>query len=319
MRPRGWGFTLLLPAALATTVMLVVGFAGVASGSTATPAVVPPAPDADYIETAPPPEPSPVATTPSPVPRSFAALDQTVRSLAFRSSATVAISLVELEGADVASWSLAADAKFAAASTYKLPLLMAEAQGIAAGTMRPDDRLCYRSSDYEDGWYDDYSTGSCFTRQQLAQRVGRYSDNTAAHMLVRYLGGPAMLNAYARSHGATASTFWLPNTTTAADLARLWQDEADGDAGGDAARKWLYPLLTDTVFENGVPAGLPDAAVVVHKVGEIDAVVSDAALVENGPHGGYVLVVVTDGLGGDAAWDLIANISTRVWTLEQSR
>jgi beta-lactamase class A len=286
MRVRGWGFTLLLLAATGASVMLVVGLTGVASGTPQAAAVATPS-AGDFTETsAPPPEPSADPTpSPSPRPRSFAALDAAVRSLASRAGATVGVALIELEGGDAASWALAPDSDFDAASTYKLPLLMAEAQGIADGTMAAGDRLCYRSSDYEDGWYDDYSSGSCFTRQQLAVRVGRFSDNTAAHILARYLGGPDALNAYALAHGATESVFWKPNTTTAADLARLWQDEAFGDAGGSTAQAWLYPLLTDTYFEAGVPAGLPDMAVVAHKVGEVDAVVSDAALVENGPHG----------------------------------
>jgi beta-lactamase class A len=276
---------------------------------------------AGFTETSPPPpEPSPDPTpSPSPRPRSFAALNTAVQSLAATTGATVAVSLIELEGDDAVAWSLNSDAPFDAASTYKLPLLMAEAQGIADGTMAAADRLCYRSSDYEDGWYDDYSSGSCFSREELAMRVGRFSDNTAAHILVRYLGGPDALNAYARAHRATESVFWKPNNTTAADLARLWQDEADGDAGGSTAQAWLYPLLTNTYFETGVPAGLPQSAVVAHKVGELDAVVNDAALVENGPHGAYVLAVMTDNLGGDAAWQLIASISKQVWAVEQAR
>jgi hypothetical protein len=32
-----------------------------------------------------------------------------------------------------------------------------------------------------------------------------------------------------------------------------------------------------------------------------------------------VLVVMTDDLGGDAAWKLVANISSQVWSLERSR
>ena len=147
-----------------------------------------------------------------------------MRALAAKSGATVSFSLVELDGTDAAAWSQSPDRKFGAASTYKLPLLMAEAQGIAGGTLRPSDRLCYRSSDYEDGWYDDYSSGSCFSRQVLARRVGIYSDNTAGHILVRYLGGAAALNAYARAHGTAGSVFWIPNTTTSGDLGRLWQE-----------------------------------------------------------------------------------------------
>src|SRR5207245_406641 len=38
-----------------------------------------------------------------------------------------------------------------------------------------------------------------------------------------------------------------------------------------------------------------------------------------GPDGPYVLVVMTDGLGGDAGWQLIAAISAAVWQVESSR
>ena len=322
MRLRGWGFRLLLVTAAVATVMTVIGFTGVISDARSPASAGSPDP-IDVVDTSPPPpdpspDPSP-SPSPSPRPRSFAALDAAVRSLATRAKATVAVSLIELEGPDAASWSRLPQRSYDAASTYKLPLLMAEAEGIAAGTMRPGDRLCYRSSDYEDGWFDDYSSGSCFSRQELARRAGLYSDNTAGHILVRYLGGAAALNAYARAHGAAGSVFWIPNTTSSGDLGRLWQSEATGNAGGSVAQAWLYPLLTDTAFEAGVPAGLPAAAVVAHKVGEIDGVVGDAALVQNGPHGAYVLVVMTDGLGGDAAWRLVASVSAQVWTLEAGR
>jgi beta-lactamase class A len=58
---------------------------------------------------------------------------------------------------------------------------------------------------------------------------------------------------------------------------------------------------------------------VVHKTGAIDAVENDAALVTAGPAGPYVIVVMTDGLGGAAGWGLIASISESVWQTEASR
>jgi hypothetical protein len=58
---------------------------------------------------------------------------------------------------------------------------------------------------------------------------------------------------------------------------------------------------------------------VVHKTGTIDAVENDAALVTAGPDGAYVLVVMTDGLGGAAGWGLIAGMSAAVWQIESSR
>jgi beta-lactamase class A len=148
-------------------------------------------------------------------------------------------------------------------------------------------------------------------------RVGQFSDNTAAHILVRYLGGTDALNAYARANGARTSAFYDPNLTTADDLAALMASEARGIDGGTPAQHVLYPLLTHTAYEAGIPAGVPSGVPVVHKIGEIDAVVNDAALVQ-APQGAYVLVICTDGLGGDAGFSLISAISQRVWAFESS-
>jgi hypothetical protein len=137
-------------------------------------------------------------------------------------------------------------------------------------------------------------------------------------MLVRDVGGAAVLNAWAASAGATGSAFFDGNTTTPDDLAALWVAEAQGDVGGAVAQAWLYPVLTNTRTESGVPAGV-SGTTVVHKTGTIDLVDNDAALVISGPAGPYVLVVMTDGLGGTDGWQLIANISSSVWQFETSR
>jgi len=230
----------------------------------------------------------------------------------------VSVTVVELGGLDRLTWSLDGGAVFTAASTYKLVALMMEAQNIASGSTDPNGLVCYQDSDYEAGWFDDYAAGECFTRNELASRAAQQSDNTAGHMLVRDVGGVDALNAWAASVGTTDSAFSDPNTTTAADLAVLWTAEAKGNLGGASAQAWLYPLLTGTTTEAGVPAGV-SGSTVVHKTGAIDAVENDAALVTAGPDGAYVLVVMTDGLGGAAGWGLIGSISATVWQEEQSR
>lgn len=269
---------------------------------------------------APTPVPAPSATpTPAPAPRSTAALDQQVAALAAGAGASVGVALVELGGTQRISWSYQGDNSFVAASTYKLPLLMDQAQLMAAGSIHTTDTLAYTDADYEDGYFEDYGAGETFSRQDLAARVGQQSDNTAAHILVDSIGGPGALNAYASAHGATESAFYDPNYTTANDLSRLWVNEATGKAGGTAAQQWLYPLLTRTAYESGIPAGAPAGATVVHKIGIFDGEVNDAALVQGGPRGSYVLVVMTSGAGGDAGWSLIAAISRTVTAFEAAR
>lgn len=244
-----------------------------------------------------------------------AAVDAAVRARGGSAGAT----LIELAGANPVVWSYDGRTLFTAASTYKLAVLMMEAQRIAAGTTDPEGAVCYQDDDYEPGWFDDYAEGACFTRTVLAQRAGLYSDNTAGHMLVRDVGGADALNAWASSAGATQSVFFTANITSSNDLAALWADEAEGKLGGAAAQSWLYPVLTGTKTEAGIPAGVQAGAAVVHKTGEIDDVVDDAALVEGGPRGAYILTVMTSGLGGDAGWQLIASVSSAAWTFESSR
>lgn len=252
------------------------------------------------------------------VPRGVGGLAISIQQLIAVSGASAGVTVVELGGTNPVVWSVNAEAVFTAASTYKLAALMLEAQNIAAGRVNPNGYVCYQEEDYESGWFDDYEAGACFTRNELATRAARYSDNTAGHMLVRDVGGGEALSAWVASIGATSSNFFDGNTTTSADLAFLWAAEAKGDLGGAAAQAWLYPLLTNTRTESGVPAGV-SGATVVHKTGTIDLVDNDAALVTSSPSGAYVLVVMTDGLGGADGWQLIANISTVVWRFEGAR
>lgn len=260
-------------------------------------------------------------TTKTPVvvaPRDMSGLAGPVQQLIASSGASVGVTVIELGGADPTVWSENGGGVFTAASTYKLAALMMEAQNIAAGKTDPNGLVCYQDSDYEDGWFADYSDGMCFARNELARRAGTYSDNTAGHMLVRDIGGASVLNAWAASLGATNSSFFVGNTTTSADLAALWLAEVQGDLGGPDAQAWLYPFLTNTRTESGVPAGVVGITV-VHKTGTIDQVENDAALVTDGPDGAYVMIVMTDGLGGQEGWQLIAGISASVSQFETAR
>jgi len=250
--------------------------------------------------------------------RSPMTLTASIEELVAASGGAAGVTLMELGGAAPLTWSYRGDAVFVAASTYKLAALMMEAENVASGTTNPNGLVCYQDSDYEDGWYDDYSDGLCYTRVELARRAGLKSDNTAGHMLVRDLGGADALNEWAAAAGASGSVFFTDNTTTANDLAALWTAEAKGKLGGAAAQAWLYPMLTGTATEAGIPAGA-SASTVVHKTGDIDVEENDAALVESGPNGPYVLTVMTDNLGGNAGWQLIASISSAVWNFEAAR
>lgn len=263
------------------------------------------------------PRPLPPITTVL-APTALEQLESDLSTMAAASGGRVGISLQELSGPRRTSISLGGSQSFYAASAYKLPLLMAEAQSIATGQASPLDSLCYDPTDQEDGWFTDYDIGTCFSRQELARRVGIYSDNTAAHILVRYLGGPGALNAYARSAGMTASALWVPNTTTPDDLVAAWVNEALGRLGGSAAQQWLYPLLTHTPNEEGIPAGVPASVTVVHKTGTFNGSENDSAYLVSG-RATYVLSIAVDGTDEATGWATITQISSRIWRYEASR
>src|SRR2546428_1185926 len=107
------------------------------------------------------------------------------------------------------------------------------------------------------------------------------------------------------------SPLWVPNTTTPEDLSQALVIEALGRLGGAAAQGWLFPILTRTASEQGIPAGLPAGATVVHKTGAMPRTQNDAAYVRHGPIA-YGLSVTGDGLDEGSARSLIARISAPI-------
>ena len=226
----------------------------------------------------------------------------------------MAISWQELDGA--VHWNVNGDDQFTAASTYKLGVLAAEAQRIASGAASSLNQLCFQSDDYENGYFGDYGPGACFALQDLAYRAGHYSDNTAAHMLVRDLGGPDVLNATVASWGAVNSQLFLPNVTTANDLSAIWTAVYQGKAGGSVGQQWLYPILEHLNNESGITLGTGTGITVAHKGGDIYSLSHDTALVFAAHP--YVLTVMSDGVDGgyDQSVALIQQVGALVWAYE---
>jgi beta-lactamase family protein len=86
-------------------------------------------------------------------PSAFDQLKSDLAATAAGSGGRVSVALQELSGPRRNSLSLNGDRQFYAASAYKLPLLMAEAQAIVNRQVSPSDVLCYDPSDQEDGWF----------------------------------------------------------------------------------------------------------------------------------------------------------------------
>jgi hypothetical protein len=108
-------------------------------------------------------------------PSSFEQLQSDLSAIAAQDGGWVGISLQDLSGPRRNTLSVNGSQSFYAASAYKLPLLMAEAQQVVAGEASLSDVLCFDPSDAEDGWFDDYDVGSCLraTSSRCAPGVTR--------------------------------------------------------------------------------------------------------------------------------------------------
>ncbi len=142
------------------------------------------------------------------------------------------------------------------------------------------------------------------TIRELCDAAVRYSDGTAGNLLIRDLGGPARLTAYARSLGDTvtrmdriepAITTAVPgdprDTTSPRALGTDYRTIVLGDALPGTARAFLRDLLErNTTGAERIRAGLPRGWTVADKTGTGSyGTVNDIAVVW--PPGAAPLVV----------------------------
>ena len=169
-------------------------------------------------------------------------------------------------------WGHADYARFPHLSSFKLSLAALVLHLDETGEVDADERLRWTRADLLD--YAPFARERLeqgATLRELAEATQTLSDNTAANVLLRRLGGPERLTAYWRSLGDTASRLdrtepelnnvppgEIMDTTTPAAMARTLGTLLYGDALGEAARTTLKRWMAETrTGANRVRAGLP--------------------------------------------------------------
>jgi beta-lactamase class A len=175
--------------------------------------------------------------------------------------------------------------RFPFCSTFKLMLSAAILERSAK-----DDSLLARRVNYSKGDLISYSPiteknlATGMTVAALCAATVQYSDNAAANLLLKILGGPPALTAFARSIGDqtfrldrwetelnTAIPGDLRDTTTPAAMADSVQRLVLGDALGAAQREQLQTwLLGNTTSKERFLAGVPAGWKVGDKTGSGD-------------------------------------------------
>ncbi|WOB09738.1 class A beta-lactamase [Piscinibacter gummiphilus] len=172
-------------------------------------------------------------------------LERRWQALEKQAGGLLGVTLIDPQRGQQFSWR--GDERFPMCSTFKWPLAAALLAEVDAGRESLDRVLTYSR--------DELLPHSPVSEQHVASgmRVGdlcaatvAHSDNTAANVLLRTLGGPAAFNRFVRSRG--------DNTTLLARNEPEVNDARHGDAGDTTSPRAMASLMQRLVLGDGLSA-----------------------------------------------------------------
>lgn len=212
---------------------------------------------------------------------------------------------------------------FSAASTIKVPILVAFFQDVDAGKISLDEMLTMKQEHIAEGSGEMQFTeaGTKYSALETATKMSQISDNTATNMLIERLGGAAALNQRFASWGLrnTAIANPLPdlagtNTTSPQDLVQVMGLVEQGQVLSLRSRDRLFKIMQSTVNNSLLPQGLGSGAAIAHKTGDIGTAISDAGLVDMPNGKRYLMAAIVKRPHNDpAAEELIRQMSQVVY------
>ncbi len=235
-------------------------------------------------------------------------------------------------------WSYNADHYFHAASTMKLAVLLGVFRQVDRGELQLDAPVHVRNRFTSivnqetfmldlrrDADPDVYGhLGKTLTVRELAYWMITKSSNLATNLLVEVIGidtiqqsldelevdGVKVLRGVEDSRAFDAG---LNNEVTANGLLKLLRLIADGKAYSQKSCDEMLDILLDQQYRSGIPAGLPKAARVAHKTGNISTVHHDAGIVYLDGRKPYVLVILTQFAAEQGRGTAVADVSRDIF------
>jgi beta-lactamase class A len=214
---------------------------------------------------------------------------------------------------------LEGSSNFSAASTIKVPVLVAFFQDVDAGKIRLDEKLTIRKDliGGGSGELQGYPPGTQFTALDVATKMITISDNTATNLLIDRLGGLSSLSQRFKSWGLSSTTLTnlLPdlqgrNTTSPKELASLLVRVSQGEFVSLKSRDRMLDIMRRTINNSQLPQGLGEGAMIAHKTGDIGKLIGDVGLVDMPNGKRYAIAVLVKCPFNDSrAYDLVQKIS----------
>ena len=227
-------------------------------------------------------------------------------------------------------------------SVFKLHIALAVLAGVDKGTYRLDQKIEIRKQDLLPGLYsplrEKYPNGATLPLSEVLRYTVSASDNVGCDVLLRLLGGPAVVEDYFRKNKFSDISIrineekqqsdWeaqFSNWTTPAAanqvLARFYYNTEK--LLSDASHNFIWQLMRDTeTGRNRIRGRLPAQTVVAHKTGSsgtnpagITAAVNDIGIVFlPGGHHFFISVFVTDSKETTETNEkIIADIAKAAW------
>lgn len=236
-------------------------------------------------------------------------------------------------------WAYNADTWFHAASTMKLAVLLGVFRQIARGELTLDAPVHVRNRftsivnqqpfmldlarDDDPNVYG--HLGKTLSVRDLAYQMITTSSNLATNLLIDVVGVGAIQSALEEMEigglkvlrgveDSSAFDAGLNNEVTANGLLKLLRIIAEERAFSKTACAEMLKIMLDQQYKSGIPAGLPKAARVAHKTGNISTVHHDAGIVYFEDRKPYVLVVLTRFNAETGRTTAVAEISKDIYS-----
>ncbi len=215
------------------------------------------------------------------------------------------------------------NAEVPAASTIKLPILVAFFKAVDDGRITIDQALAMQSSQIAGGSGDmqGQPPGTRYTALEVATQMIINSDNTATNMMIDLLGGAPELNQQFASWGLTTTVLRNPlpdlegtNTTSAQDLVRMFAHLNSSEILSLRSRDRVMNILQRTYNKSLLPAGVSETTISYNKTGDIGVVLGDVALMDLANGKRYAIASLVQRPENDGrARELIRRISQTVY------
>ncbi|MCU1349777.1 MAG: beta-lactamase [Acidobacteria bacterium] len=235
-------------------------------------------------------------------------------------------------------WSYNADHYFHAASTMKLAVLLGVFRQVERGELTLESPVHVRNRftsivnqepfmldlgrDADPNVYG--HLGKTLTVRELAYWMITLSSNLATNLLIDVVGVNTIQQALDELdidgirvlrgvEDSAAFDAGLNNEVTANGLLKLLRTMAEGRAYSEASSDEMLKIMLEQQYRSGIPAGLPKAARVAHKTGNISTVHHDAGIVYLEGRKPYVLVILTQFSADAGRGTAVADVSRDIY------